>query len=356
VHLTYTSSNTPHADPAANKSPELIKQAFRHLAKTIGSDLSSIQPTPDVSKAVEEWNAQDVLEFLFDLEDPVAWVQLNDAITSPILEAALICDESSSWIRERYSHLVELFSKPVRQCDLAVLFSSKVAVTIKSLVTLFSNLREGKGHEFNNKIAKLICVNATLVMDGDPNKLRELASKTLGKNSRKDLNDVLKKASAQMTKSRNQRSQPKPAMTSELPDFEAESQEMKSTPAAATAGDEKKADKAKQPNQSLREFTNATEKIRSALQWYSGLLEELVLDATSKKVSGPDHTDNQVEQNHSALKTDVACESKSSKTPIHSLTPEQVSLALANKDLSEDTLAQVENGIDLIDWDTSECW
>ena len=288
---------------------------------------------------------------MFNSEDTnVAWLQLNDSFTSSILKALFNHDESSNWVRENASHILELFVTPLRQDDLTVLFTAGITATAKSILTLFANLPEGKGHQFNNKIVKILCLKVNIIMasECDFKLLLASASRTIGKNTKKDFINALKKSSAESMKNKIQKTIAKPLKMPKP--LTVESQPIpKSQAAEITYSDEINRDEMEKPGLTPYDFT-------AALQWYKTLLEELLNEVPAKGVSGrPDN--GQLEQDNPASNVDTECEIPSPKNLAHALTPEEVGLALAMNDLSEDKLTEVEAGIDLFQWgDTSECW
>ena len=299
------------------------------------------------------------MEFLFPSDGiGVPWLQMKQSDTSITLEAALLHDETAAYIREHSSHIIELLStRPVRQDDLTVLLNADgIRATTKSISTLFSNLQEGTGHQFNNKIAKLISAKISakkvdIVFESKIDFSRVLAAsnKTLGKNTKRELIEALKLASARASKSKC----PKSKSSTEIKVSTAENAlpvvRQEDTAIVEVKPEESQQDKKELAR--LENFTNAT-MIKDALQWYSDLLDTLLEDTSQVAAK---KNDESAEGNFS--EEDHVLNKASFRTPHHSLTTEELDHALSKDDISEGTLTEVEAGIDLERWDdTSETW
>ena len=118
------------------------------------------------------------------------WTMLDDAATSPILEAALSLSsvESRRWFEEHASD-AEAFSLTgtrVRQRDVMVILDAGTHVSCKSVAALFSSLPRGRGIPFNNRAAKLLSEKSTIVMksQGDYKLVMDAISETVGRRVR----------------------------------------------------------------------------------------------------------------------------------------------------------------------------
>ena len=119
------------------------------------------------------------------------WTMLDDAATSPILEAALSLSsvESRRWFEEHASDALEAFSLTgtrLRQRDVTVLLDAGTHVSCKSVAALFSSLPRGRGIPFNNRAAKLLSEKSTIVMksQGDYKLVMDAISETVGRRVR----------------------------------------------------------------------------------------------------------------------------------------------------------------------------
>jgi hypothetical protein len=119
------------------------------------------------------------------------WTMLDDAATSPILEAALSLSsvESRRWFEEHASDALEAFSLTgtrVRQRDVTVLLDAGTRVSCKSVAALFSSLPRGRGIPFNNRAPKLLSEKSTIVMksQGDYKLVMDAISETVGRRVR----------------------------------------------------------------------------------------------------------------------------------------------------------------------------
>eukprot|EP00956_Cyclotella_meneghiniana_P007880 scaffold10483_cov65-Cyclotella_meneghiniana.AAC.4 len=339
----------------------LINQVFRQLVQELNGvlDLSSVQiptTTSDISSEVdEEWSTEKIMEYLFHSDGTdIPWLQMKNSDTSLILKAALLHDETAAYIREHSNHIIESLSRrPVRQEDLTVLFEADgIRATAKSIATLFSNLQEGAGHQFNNKIAKLLCAKVDIVMESncDFRRVQAAVNKTVGKNTKRELTEVLKQASARASKPKCLKSK----SSSEIELTRNEENVLPVTIQDDATIFEVKTEESQQDKKEqvlLEDFTSAT-MIKDALKWYSDLLETFVKD-TSQAAAQKNDKDAEI----NLLEEDHVLNKASLRTPHHALTTEEVGRALSMNDISEDTLAEVEAGIDLERWDdTSETW
>merc|ERR1712194_1001299 len=87
------------------------------------------------------------------------------------------------WLKANASELVMLFSKNRRQSDLTALLGTGVRVSATSVATLLSSLPRGRGEQFNNKIAKIICASCEITIDSNEEfrSVMKAASHTVGK-------------------------------------------------------------------------------------------------------------------------------------------------------------------------------
>lgn len=335
----------------------MANQSFCHLASILRIDPPDIPNSQVISFEVSQWSAEEVMEYLFRVDgnfnryEP-AWVKLPSSITSHILEAALDNEITAVYIRENSSYIIETLShsKPIRQEDFTVLFNHGVTATAKSIAALFSNLQEGTGHQFNNIVAKLICSRVDIILEQkeDFRLVQAAARKTMGKNTKKELTEVLKKASAKSTKSTTIHKRNAECFDSqEAVHVHAKKSPQENTKTAEEIETKESIDVEK-AHVSLDDFTN-TESIDSALQWYSDLLENLLIEAPSAATSDETIVSKPNEPNKNIKERDSTI--YSNKQPKQMLTVEEVDMALANEDISEDKLVELEAGIDLQRWD-----
>ena len=165
------------------------------------------------------------------------------------------------------------------------------------------------------------------------------------------INDALKLAKTELHKSKNKQRSPEKAAAASA------------TKPAAAPEDPKAVAKAKKAQEEAERRLAAlklkTEKITSALQWYNKLLDDLN-DKAAKTVNVSDSSafDGGIEEEKKCDDDDLE-ETAAGRAlvakPKHALSPEQVVKALSSCD-SEDALADVETGIDLLQWDSMSEW
>ena len=351
---------------------------LRHLAKLVGSDCLQ-DPTSKktvggdegkgTADSINNWGIEDTFEFLFDntRSDSEAWTLLDDSITSPVLSKAICYSpECRKWLEDYTNELVILFTeKRVRQEDLTALFSAGVTLSANAITTLFLALPKECGSSFNNKIAKIICSECSVVFEAKEDYLlvRDAVFDRIGKAGKKDVSKVLKSASANLQKPKKQTSnsnkgsninkndRSKPEGT-EMPTDETN---LNNDNAAETGRDAKDnmstvPTPLKQPD--LKQAANT---IQEGLNWYLQKLDSLIVEAASfkdvgekKSASVPD-TGNDDSKKSTLIRENVATK------PKHTLTSEQVITALSNCN-SEQALVDVEMGIDLFQWDNVSEW
>ena len=334
----------------------LANESFCHLASKLGLDESKVAICQDISSEVNQWSLEEVMEFLFHVDDNCngdgpAWVKLSSSITSHVLEAALNNNATEAYIQEHASNIIEILShsKPIRQEDFTVLFNHGVTATAKSIAALFSNLQEGAGHQFNNKIAKLICSKVDIILEhsGDFRLVQAAANKTVGKNTRKELTEVLKRASAKTTKVKCHK------RSAESFDSQGDARVVDHPPLESNKSHEeiKTIDSISDEKEhvSLNDFAS-TESISSALQWYSNLLESLLNEAPSTAMPHTTSAD-EIDKPKNNIEECALTISSNKHQSQQRITVEEVGQALSMTDISEEKLAELEAGIDLQQWD-----
>ena len=330
---------------------ELAHANFRKFASFVGVDFSMISRPAFTADADAEPTG--ILSHLINSADKEPlWTLLDDATTSPILEAALSSSvESLKWFEENASTALEAFAKQVRQEDVTVLLDAGVHVSCKSVAALFSNLPKGRGHQFNNRVARILCEKSTIFMQNqsDYKLVMDAVSETVGKNGKLSVNLQLKQASKAMHKSKNKLrgSLDKTADVNTVVS-------KKDTP--LTTKEQLKAKKAQEESEKkLAALKLKAHKITSALQWYNNLLDELKITAASAIASNNLDEHGEDEKKYEDGIMEEFASSTLIKKPKCALTSEQVVEALSNCD-SEEGLAEVETGIDLFQWDSMSEW
>lgn len=171
---------------------ELAHGNFKKLAAHVGANASRIPAPAFVVKKDEGIPVGLVLAKLFSLVKSEAgeplWTLLDDATTAPILEAALSSSvESLKWFERYASDALEAFvgGSEVRQLDVTALLDAGVRVSCASVAALFSGLPKGRGHQFNNLAARILCDKSEifmtnqndfkLVMDGTDSSMQTLS-------------------------------------------------------------------------------------------------------------------------------------------------------------------------------------
>ena len=216
------------------------------------------------------------------------WTMLDDAATSPILEAALSPSsvESRRWFEEHASDILEAFSLTgtgVRQRDVTVLLDAGLRVSCNSVAALFSGLPRGRGIPFNNRAAKLLSEKSTIVMKskGDYKLVMDSISDTVGKAGKVNLNFAIKRASSEMhkTKSRHLSSLSQSVVPSKTQTSFLSLSQSTRAPLTREIPPTKEVLKAKKAQEEAEKKLVAlklkTHKITSALQWYNNMLDEL---------------------------------------------------------------------------------
>ncbi|KAL3765025.1 hypothetical protein ACHAW5_004284 [Stephanodiscus triporus] len=162
-------------------------------------------------------------------------------------------------------------------------------------------------------------------------------SHVIGKSTKKELVEALKKASAQLKQTKKpQNREKKVDVTSPVSPI------IKNH----AGNDQDKVDDMN--NKAPIRLLEANEKIQDALKWYNALLNELVFNIKDESLL---HIEDDLELS-SAGATAI---NEPIKKPRVVLTLEQVAAALSHCD-SEDTLANVETGVDLFQWDSHSVW
>ena len=351
AHLLYNTSCliahfcTPEeAEETPNQRFDAASCILEHLASLVKADSSSIPRTSNEEfdlNGIESWSVFKTLQILFEGQTPPFWLHFDDSITSPILLAAASTD-TCDWIQTNASQLVILFSERSRRNDLTALLQVGVGISCTALTKLLSTLPKGRGDQFNNKIVKILCAHCEITMDSGDEFGRAIfaASHVIGKSTKRELVEVLKKASAQLKQTKKQQHREKKVEVSSPvnPPIENHARNNQDT-----VDDTK--------NKAPIRLLGANEKIRDALKWYNELLYELVLKASDITDKSSLHTEDDLE----LTSTDATGENEPIMKPRVVFTSEQLAAALSNCD-SEDALADVEKGVDLFQWDSHSAW
>ncbi|KAL7530692.1 hypothetical protein ACHAXR_004914 [Thalassiosira sp. AJA248-18] len=336
---------------------ELAHDNFRKLATFVGVECPTI-PKPTFVAKTDTPTVHSVLDTLFHLmksanKEPL-WVLLDDTDTSPILEEVLASSvESLKWFEENASDALEAFAiKQVRQKDVTVLLNAGVHVSCKSVATLFSGLTKGKGHQFNNTVARILCDKSEIFMQNqsDYKLVMDAVSDKVGKAGKLNVNSALKQAFA-IHKSKNTQRSPEKKATFTATDM---SKNKKDAPPTKESLKAKKAQE--EAEKKLAALKLKTHKITSALQWYNSLLDEL--NASAESVidgSNFDEYDEDEKKCEDGVEESTTTSSTLTKKSKPVLTSDQVIEALSNCD-SEELLASVETNIDLFQWDSMSEW
>ena len=215
AHLLYNTSCliahfcTPEeAEETPNQRFDAASCILEHLASLVKADSSSIPRTSNEEfdlNGIESWSVFKTLQILFEGQTPPFWLHFDDSITSPILLAAASTD-TCDWIQTNASQLVILFSERSRRNDLTALLQVGVGISCTALTKLLSTLPKGRGDQFNNKIVKILCAHCEITMDSGDEFGRAIfaASHVIGKSTKRELVEVLKKASAQLKQTKKQ--------------------------------------------------------------------------------------------------------------------------------------------------------
>jgi len=333
---------------------------LEHLAALVEADTSSIPSTHFVEHGlsdIKSWSAEKALQVLLERKensvlfaDPL-WLQFEDSVTSHILKAAATSDKCE-WVKANASHLVIIFSKPLRKNDLAALLGVGASVSATAVAVLLRSLPRDRGDQFNNKIVKILCANCEITMDSREDEFGEVmhaASHVVGKATKKELVDVLKKASAELQKSKKQR----------IRERKVESSRPIESPIVNHTEEvqENKAVDVDPGNKLIMEgeILKATEKIKAALIWYNDLLDDLLMKASSIQGKPVHGGEQDLDPTCVGVTSTVAVKSKLVDKPKVALTSEEVANALSICD-TEDALANVETSFDLFQWDSHSAW
>ncbi len=281
------------------------------------------------------------------------WTMLDDATTSPILEAALSPSsvESRRWFEEHASDALEAFSLTgmgVRQRDVTVLLGAGLRISCKSVAALFSSLPRGRGIPFNNRAAKLLSEKSTIVMksQGDYKLVMDAVSDTVGKGGKVNVNFTLRQACAEMHKIKSRHR----SLNVVAPSM-SETREVPPTKEVLMVKKAQEEAEMKLVAQKL-----ITHKITSALQWYNNLLDELNAKAAAVVARHGDALDDVETKDDNVIEKSTGASGILSLTkPTNFLSSDQVIDALNSCD-TEELLAEVETGIDLLQWDGVSEW
>ena len=253
----------------------------------------------------------------------------------------------------------------MRQEDLTVLFSAGVTLSANAMTTLFLALPKECGSSFNNKIAKIICRECSVVFKAKEDYLlvKDAVFGRIGKAGKKDVLKVLKRASANLLKSKkqtsnsnNKNSGSKPENT-QMPTNETNLNNETAAEAGCDVKDVAVPTPLKQPD-----LKQAADTIQEGLNWYLQKLDSLITVAASFKDFGKkkSETDGHEEGALDTGEEEYAKKSTSigdgvTTKPKQTLTPDQVVAALSNCN-SEQALVDVEMGVDLFSWDNVSEW
>ncbi len=358
-HATVTSTHQQTNEIVENTISDLVSSetvTSKSLATAYLSKLASfveaefsIEEQQEMIEA-EELSTEKVLEFLWSTDKACTekhqplWLSFEENVTAPILDAALKHEEALKWIQCNASRLVMGFLNKRRE-ELSLLINAGVCISAESVAALFSSLPKGRGDEFNNKIAKMIAMkcNITLETQNDFKTVLKSISHTIGKGTKKEITELLKRASAtkKITKQKSHNEQ-SATLKSPVPQVvsDATSSESKEVEGSIKNSSDRK----------IKYFFHASEKIEEALRWYSQLLDDLTKQVSIKQynlVGGESNTDkDQVEGDFQSIID------KRLKTTLNS---EEIVQALSLCD-TEDALTSVERSIDLLQWDGMSCW
>lgn len=299
----------------------------------------------------EESSAEKVLDFLWSTDSKGTeenqsqplWLTVEEKVTAPILAASLTHEDTLNWIQSNASRMVLSFSNKRRE-ELPLLLNAGVSITAASVASLFSSLPKGRGDEFNNKIAKIIAMKCNIILESenDFKLVLKSISHTIGKGTRKDITELLKRAST-AKKTTKQKSHKEENVIPKIPVpsvHDAKSSETKQDESSIDIGSDRS-----------KKFTsNASHKIEEALKWYSQLLDDLKSQVSLKRYD-LDGGENESEKDQAEGDFHGINTKRDKKT----LNSEEVVAALSACD-TEDALASVETSVDLFQWDGMSCW
>lgn len=326
---------------------------FSELASYV--DLSEVSKSDVFMFRVEEERTERraMLETLNELFGGNAeyspWALVDESISSPILEASLSSPDFIKWLDESNASqvLAVLCTRKIRHEEVKMLLGAGVTVTAKAASILFSGLEKGKGHQYNNVIAKLLCSKCTIRFQSknDYKLMTSVISNTLGKNPKKEMTNMLKKASAELQKPKRQ-----------SPKKNVHDNNLDVTTKAPVEEDISKVSKPSTTSAQIN-FEDAAKKIETALQWYTHELEKLTCEVSlSKRNIEYDRCDqlDMLQVQGEEISTEVAV-AKSSSRDIKLTSSVQIANALDNCK-SEDEMADIEASIDLLRWDSNSEW
>lgn len=311
------------------------------------------------------------LDGLFNLfhEDKPLWCLLDDSYSSHILKVALKSTESLTYFTNNASQVLEAFSVPkVRQEDITVLVGAKLTFSAKAVSILFSNFEQDREVAFNNTTATTLSSKSTIKMESkmDYKLVIDSISECLGKKAKKNIDEAMKQASKTLMQSKKQ------PRTSVPSSGQVVGRTVDSNGVQITKGDEEPDENneemerkaLEEMERKLAAMSIQGQKITSTYQWYTELLKEFETKAPkTNSFDQDDDGDDDVKSNvgnESNDKINNAVSGKATKKTAappkkKALTSDQLVAALTSCE-TEDALADIETGIDLLKWDSLSPW
>ncbi|KAK1735805.1 hypothetical protein QTG54_013511, partial [Skeletonema marinoi] len=348
----------------------------QRVAQKVGVYVYDHIPTfhkPDGFNVNSETQALDGLFNLTHEGEPL-WCLLDDISSSQILKAALKSPESLAFFTTHASQVLEVFSssssstnKGVRQDDITVLLTAKLTFNAKSVSVLLSNLEKDRSDPFNNNTARTLSSTCKIKMESktDNKLVLNHTHECLGKRAKKEITEAVNQAFKDFMKLKQQQarmsSSPSGKIIGGATTLDAngvpitkEEEEEEEEPDETNEEMERKAKE--EMERKLTAMSIQGQKITSTYQWYTELLKEFETKAP-KDNGGFDQFDNDDEAKANNVgdndeRTNAILAASAKKKTLSS---DQLVAALTSCE-TEDALADIETGIDLLKWDSLSPW
>jgi hypothetical protein len=340
---------------------------YHKLALSVGVLPGDYIPSFTRPKGLSVSSAASALDGLFNLShkgEPL-WCLLDDSASSQILKSALKSAETLPFFRNNASHILEAFSSTkVRQHDITVLLTARLTFSAKSVSVLFSNFEKDRAKSFNNNTANSLATTNTIKMESkaDYKLVMDSIAECLGKKAKSDIIEAMKHASKALLQSKQQTR--RASSPSGKIDIDANGPSTKEEEAEEPdeTNEEMERKALEEMERKLAAMSIQGQKITSTYQWYTELLKEIErkapkqdeFDRCDDEDAGEAHggADNSVDD---AKKKAAATFSSSLPSKKQALTSDQLVAALTSCE-TEDALADIEMGIDLLHWDSMSPW
>ena len=362
-----------------NMAHARYSQLANRLVSTVGVDVRNYIPkfTPVDIMVTDHAEAQ-ALDCLFNLthDEVPLWCLLDESSSSKILKAAIQSEESLTFLKEHASQVLETFATSssssslggeVRQEDISALLTVELTFTARSISTLFTKMEKDRSDPFNNNTARALSSTCHIKLESKTDNKLILSEihECLGKRAKKEMTEAVNQAFKDFMQFIQQQQQQSRPVGKIIGGDDANSNNgiVISKEEDAERNEEMDRKATEELERKLAAMSIQGQKITSAYQWYTELLKEFEDKAKNGGFDQDDDDDEEEEEvegssnggggdsgkRHNLVRKNAASTKKKM------LSSDQLVAALTSCE-TEDALADIESGIDLLKWDSLSPW